>query len=498
MYNFLFAKKSFLYIIFMFLYIIDLIMLVPFYAPRDPKKTYKDNDYEWIDLSVFLNILNDEVINDFKDLSAFKLDDLDDSNWKLILSKYWPVNIKWDNFVDFSTFMIASKVFYTTWFTCKYWLWKKWELTDYGYPHHGIDLILPYWTPIESFTDAEVYSVKKWDGVTKNAWNCLVLKSNDLYFCYEHLDIINVKKWDIIKKWDQIWTVGKTWNATTYHLHFQIDQDNAPFHPYWWKWELDIQKTYEYCIDPWSWLRENYIKVDKTLKTKNNLDKKVVKKESKIILASTTNHKQSKDKTINEETINKETINEEKINKEKKDQWKLDLVDSLSNYLTWMNTNQNYIKFFINAWILKWDHWNYLLDTTLTRYQITLILYRLKKVWLLSLKDKTCLVSFKDISELKEDEEFMKSLQFVVCNNILNGDNGYFLANNKLTWIQFLAIIWRLFGKLKNGNNIWYSPYKKWAEDNGYITDDWAFFDKPILRDEVFKILYKIFNVNIK
>ena len=474
-------------------------MLIPLYNPRHPEETYKNNSYEWINLSVFLNVLSDEVINDFKDLSAFKLNEIYDGKWDNKINKYSPVSLWWDNFIDFKTFLIASKVFYTTGFTCKYGYWKKWVLTDYGYPHHGIDLILPKWTPINSFSKWEVYSIKEWDGEKKDAWNCIVIKTDNLYFCYEHLDTIDVKKWDKIEKWQNIWTCGKSWNATTFHLHFQIDTDLASFHPYWWKWENDIQKTYSYCVEPWSWLRKNYKKIEAT-KHQNN--EKSNEEENNLVdnilnkLWKNNSTKKENDNVVLASATKKEIIVNNKKNNWKTEKNEPDLIDSLTNNLIWEHQNKwenNYISFFQNAWILKWDHWDLMLDATLTRYQMVLIIYRLKKAGLLSLPEKSCNFYFKDISDLKKVEEFIQALKFVVCNGIIHWDNWYFLPWNKLNWVQFLAIIWRLFGNIKDWKDMWYVPYIGWAENNWYISKNWEFLNKNISREEVFKILYKLF-----
>ena len=424
-------------------------MKVPFYNPRHPEQSYENNNYTWVDLKLFLDVLDEKTIKDFEDLSAFELDKVYNWMYDEKIKKYSPVSINWDLFVDFKKFLIASKVFYTTGFTCKYGYWKKWELTDYGYPHHGIDLILPKWTPIVSFSDGKVVRIKKWDWKKHDEWNCIVIQDKNLFFCYEHLETINVSLNDSVRKWQIIWTCGKTWNASTYHLHFQIDNDKAPFHPYWWKWEQDLKKTKSYCIDPWNWLRENYLPNDKVVDN------------------------------------NKSDNNENDDLSEKND-----LVDSLVNAIK--NDSKNYIDFFINSWILKWDKWNYLLDKPLKRYHLILILYRLYKKWIIKLAEKKCDINFSDIDKLKSDIEFMNALEFVYCNHIVKWDKNKLYPWINITGITFLAIIWRLFANLKDWDKIWYKPYLEWAEKENIISKNWYWKFKAIPRNEVFKILYNI------
>jgi len=253
-------------------------MKVPFYAPRDVNATYENNNYTWVDLKVFLNVISGKVLEDFEWLSAFHLDDLEKKEYKDKLNKYAPVAI-WDNFVEFGQFLIASKVLFTTWFVAEYWLWEKWTWT-----HHWIDLILPKNTPIESFSSWKVVRIKKWDGIKKNEWNAVVIESkinNEvLYFCYEHLEEIKVQLNQEVKKQDIIWTCGSTWNSTTNHLHFQIDKQNVPFHPYWWATD-DVEIIENCCIDPWTWLIENYEKEENSSNT-NNISNTMFAIEDKI------------------------------------------------------------------------------------------------------------------------------------------------------------------------------------------------------------------------
>ena len=453
-------------------------MKVPYYGfKKDNTKTYQNNDYTWVDLKVFLNVLTPEIIKKFENINA-----LEDENWidkfeKIAESMNMPPVAIGDNFVKFSDFMISAKLLYMTGFACKYGLWKVWSWT-----HHWIDLILPKNTPIESFSDWEVYEIlenSKWWG------NCIVIKSDDLYFCYAHLNKINVKKWDEVKKWDIIWTCWNTGNSTTYHLHFQIDKKIAPFHPYWESWD-NPSKIEKFCIDGWEWLRENYNEEKEKLsevekiKTKDETDEMV----SDLVkeLSKATNAREEKVQLVSAKT--------------KKDD---DLVDKIQSTL-WNKLQAekiNYLEAFKRANVIKWDNGKLYLDRPLTRYQLTLILYRLKKAGLLDLPSKKCKFSFKDLWRMN-DYEFKKALDFVVCNKILHWDNGYFLPWKYITWIQFLAVIWRVFWKLSDNKwKLWYKNYLDWAVWKWLIPNNWQYLFKSVPRQEVINILGRLIYENV-
>ena len=422
-------------------------MKVPFYENRDRNATYENNNYKWVNLDLFLNIINTDIINEFGSLSAFHLDNIDHNEWKNKLENKHPISLEWDNFVEFNKFVVASKVLFTTGFTCEYGLWTKWT-----WNHHWIDLILPKNTPIISFTEWEVVRIKKWDGTTKNEWNCIVIKSNingeELYFSYEHLEDIDVKMWDIVKKWDKIWTCGSTWNSTTNHLHFQIDNNKAPFHPFW---SRNILETNKNCIDPWTFLQKHY----KTEEIINNEE--------------TTNHNNNTENTDSDDIIT-------------------DLISNIDN----STNNEDYVSFFKNVSILKWEYGNLYLNNPLTRYQFSLILYRLSKKWFFKIKENNCDIYFADTQNINE-EEFKKSLKLIVCSQIMKWENKNFYPWKQLSWEQFLAIMWRLFANLDdNQNGIWYENYLSWAKQNKIIDSDWEYIWKNITRNEVFKILYKL------
>ena len=511
-------------------------MLVPYYGNKKSlEKTYEDNDYTWIHISKFLSVLDKNIIKDFEDLNWFDVNSFLTKDYLDKCKKYSPVNVNWDDFVEFKDFLFSAKMFFMTWFTCTYGYWKKWQLNKTPswkfFTHHGIDLVLPKWTPIISFSDGSVKSAE----YAKGYWNYIVIKSivnnETLFLCYEHLESIKVSAWEKVKKWDVIWACWNTWNAYWYHLHFQIDKDTWSFHPYWSSWNDDALKTLKNCIDPWEFLRNIYLW--KTIQKKALQNTKV---NSDVVWTTKQDKKWNIDQISQKTNNSNANIKQQNINQQKKDNldiiWtlvkeidkknnvklasykkepqedqnqvkhnsnnknKTDFIDNISQELSSNSSGGNYIDFFVNAGILKWDKWNYDLNRPLTRYQITLILYRLYKTWLLKInKNKApCNIDFKDITaKLKTEQEFLKALDFVACNGIIIWDHKNFLPWNQLTWEEFLAIVWRLFAGLKNSSwKRWYETYYNWAVNKKLINSSWLFIGTFITRKEVFKILHTL------
>lgn len=108
--------------------------------------------------------------------------------------------------------------------------------------HAGVDIRLPVGTPIRSIANGVVTSVKN-DAYGFGLY--IVVRhphmpdpdnpdyETVLHSVYAHLSAQLVAVGDTVQKGQQIGLSGKTGDATGAHLHFQIDRDNVPWHPYW-------------------------------------------------------------------------------------------------------------------------------------------------------------------------------------------------------------------------------------------------------------------------
>jgi len=107
--------------------------------------------------------------------------------------------------------------------------------------HPGVDIRVPTGTPIVSIANGIVTTVETDSGYGKH----IVIRHphapdpNDpsqetvLYSVYAHLSEFSVAEGATVSKGQKIGLSGMTGFATGPHLHFQIDRDSAPWHPYW-------------------------------------------------------------------------------------------------------------------------------------------------------------------------------------------------------------------------------------------------------------------------
>ncbi len=108
--------------------------------------------------------------------------------------------------------------------------------------HIGIDIRVPEGTPVRAIANGIVTQVEN----DKGGYGLYIVirnphmpdpdhpeKTTVLHSNYAHLSSQMVQVGDLVEKGQVIGLSGMTGFATGPHLHFQVDRDSAPWHPYW-------------------------------------------------------------------------------------------------------------------------------------------------------------------------------------------------------------------------------------------------------------------------
>lgn len=111
---------------------------------------------------------------------------------------------------------------------------------EYTGSHLAVDIKMSIGTPVYAVANGVVEKAAEVAGFGQVVMirhdNVPLIDSNEtttLYSTYAHLSKIIVAKGDVIYRGQQIAESGNTGTSTGAHLHFQIDNTNAPWHPWW-------------------------------------------------------------------------------------------------------------------------------------------------------------------------------------------------------------------------------------------------------------------------
>lgn len=130
-----------------------------------------------------------------------------------------------------------------------------------GGDHVGVDIRVPIGTPVRSIANGVVEQVRD-DPYGYGKF--IVIRhphmpdpdhagtETVLHSIYAHLSDQSVAAGEIVAKGQRIGLSGQTGFATGPHLHFQVDRDEAPWHPYWpfsTKEASDAGLTFTQAID---------------------------------------------------------------------------------------------------------------------------------------------------------------------------------------------------------------------------------------------------------
>ena len=204
------------------------ILTVPSHAPFDGTVYPVQNIPDW------LNVTADEQNLSFDNFPSSKLIDI--PSYEPSRLSVSSTNLTWgDTYDDYTRLM---QITYPVLYAGTYRL----DGIEGTGSHPAVDVKTLKGTPVYSIMNGVVDRVSYSD---YGFGNLVVVRHNNvpspdnpnvgttLYSGYAHLSSISVAEGDVMTKGQKIGTIGDTGTATTDHLHFQIDNSDAPWHLYW-------------------------------------------------------------------------------------------------------------------------------------------------------------------------------------------------------------------------------------------------------------------------
>ncbi len=144
--------------------------------------------------------------------------------------------LKWGNSADDA--IRNQKITYSVPYMGSYRLNGK----EHDGSHLAIDIKVPRNTPVRAIANGVVTKISN---ATAGFGKHIVIQHTDVpslenssvkttyYSSYSHLGTIVAIEGDVVLRGQNIALSGETGFATTPHIHFQLDRDDAPWHPFW-------------------------------------------------------------------------------------------------------------------------------------------------------------------------------------------------------------------------------------------------------------------------
>ncbi len=359
--------------------------------------------------------------------------------------------------------------------------------------HDGVDIRAPMQTPVFSIWHGIVTKVRNDDNNKYVVVEHRNVKYDGAigkyYSSYLHLDSVSVNVGDVITKWTIIGKVGMSGITTTPHLHLQIDNEQAPFYPYW-PFSLEDAGNASmsffdgvsnglnkdvidlYSVDPIRFIQKAWA-----------VDSQDTKTEEKTTISTNI----EKEEVVVEKESEKSTTTTVKKNST----GVFDDISSGDKYYT-------AITYFAKKGLLKgFDDGTFRSSQTVTRSEVLWIV--LRGLWIVH-HGEILVGIFKDIPKNHWVNPLVSE---AVKRKIVSTDRPLFEPNRAVTRVEFLAILGQASGK-----NISQKITKEWKDiDQKHWSHQYAEFalkyklfdnisgdsfkpNEPVTRGEVAQAMY--------
>lgn len=346
-----------------------------------------------------------------------------------------------------------------TYITVFKWAYMDESRTVGAWSHDGTDIRAPMQTPVFSIAHGLVTKVRD-DANNKY----VVVEHRNVkyqgvigkyYSSYLHLDSVAVNVGDIITKWTIIGKVGMSGITTTPHLHLQIDNENAPFYPYW---PFSLEDAGNASMSFFDWVSNG---LNNTIIDQYSVDAMDFVANARAVdwreVTPVSPPKASQQTEIVPHETIKKPVQESQNNN----------TDGSFRDISTADKYYEAITYFAKKWLLKgFDDGTFRSQQTVTRSEILWIV--LNALWIVQ-HGEILVGIFKDVPR---DHWVNPLISEAVKRKIITTDRPFFEPNSNVTRVEFLAILWQA-----SGENLSKNITKKWKDiDQKHWSQEYAEF----------------------